>query len=129
MFQPKGEDGEEKEVTEFRLKKYLRMYNNSQRPSFRTPADIPKSGPGQGGRVAQSGGTLHSYVAQQLGVNRNKEFIEDEDIRSSILRHAEEAEKNPLYINKAYAKTQPKSLFQNQDDDDEGPVYKAPKLG
>ncbi|CAD5235658.1 unnamed protein product [Bursaphelenchus xylophilus] len=134
MFQAKGEDAEEKEVTEFRLKKYLRMYNNSQRPSFRTPADIPKDGPGQGGRVAAAGSTLHSYIAQQLGVNRNKEFIGDDDIRQSILRHAEEAEKNPLYINKAYAKTQPKPVFQadNSDDDDDKdgqPVFKAQKLG
>ncbi|CAD5228174.1 unnamed protein product [Bursaphelenchus okinawaensis] len=132
MFQAKGEDAEEKEVTEFRLKKYLRIYNNAQRPNFRTPADIPKDGPGQGGRVAAAGSTLHSYVAQQLGVNRNKEFIGDDDVRQSILRHAEEAEKNPLYINKAYYKTQPKPVFQADNSDDEGdgqPVFKAQKLG
>jgi hypothetical protein len=41
MFQPRGEEGEEKEVTEFRIKKYLRMQEESQRPQFRKPAEMP----------------------------------------------------------------------------------------
>jgi hypothetical protein len=51
------------------------------------------------------------------------------------LRHAEEAEKNPMYVSKAYEKTQPKPIFQEKTHDDDGndgdgePVYKARKLG
>lgn len=37
-----------------------------------------------------SGGSLHSYVAQQIGTMKNKTFMEDTDVRTSILRHAEE---------------------------------------
>jgi hypothetical protein len=114
MFQPRGEEGEEKEVTEYRIKKYLRMQENSQRPQFRKPADMrefnslvisicsPKyvfsamSGGSAGGRIAKSGGTLHSYIAQQLGTARNADFLTDKDVRGSILRHAEEV--RTLYI-------------------------------
>ena len=39
--------------------------------------------------VKTGGGTLHSYVAQQLGKEKNKHFLEDQDVRASILRHAE----------------------------------------
>lgn len=45
MFQPRGEEGEEKEVTEWRIKKFLRMQNNSKRPQFRKPAEMPMTGP------------------------------------------------------------------------------------
>lgn len=45
MFQPRGEEGEEKDVTEWRIKKYLRMQSNSKRPEFRKPAEMPMSGP------------------------------------------------------------------------------------
>lgn len=43
-----------------------------------------------GGRVAASGGTLHSYIAKQVGTKRNRDFLADTDVRASILRHAEE---------------------------------------
>jgi len=45
MFQPRGEDGEEREVTEWRLRKYLRMQSKQKRPQFRQPAAMPMSGP------------------------------------------------------------------------------------
>jgi hypothetical protein len=90
MFQPRGEEGEEKEVTEFRIKKYLRMQEEDGRPKFRKPADMPSTGRSAGGRIAESGGTLHSYIAQQLGTERNMDFLTDRDVRGSILRHAEE---------------------------------------
>lgn len=32
---------------------------------------------------------MHSFIAQQLGKTRNKEFLATDDIRASILRHAE----------------------------------------
>ncbi|VDN52616.1 unnamed protein product [Dracunculus medinensis] len=133
MFQPRGEEGEEKEVTAWRLKKYLRMQDNRLRPEFRKPADMPMSGPSSGGRVASSGGTLHSYIAKQVGTKRNQDFLADNDVRASILRHAEE---NPYYVTKAYLKNQPVTIFQEkttapeEEDDTEAdlePVYKRPK--
>ncbi|WKY09676.1 hypothetical protein Q1695_002213 [Nippostrongylus brasiliensis] len=135
MFQPRGEEGEEKEVTGFRLKKYLRMRDNQQRPQFRKPADVP-IGRSANGRVVASGSSLHSYVAQQMGTLKNKSFMEDTDVRTSILRHAEEAAKNPLYIDKAYRKTQPKPIFQEkttapeeeEPDTELQPVFKMPRL-
>lgn len=132
MFQPRGEEGEEKEITEWRIKKFLRMQSKSKKPQFRKPAENPMTGPSAGGRVAKSGGTLHSYIAQQLGTSRNKEFIQDEDIRASILRHADEAEKNPEFVARAYKRSQPVPIFQDNNEDEEqnqGPVYKASKLG
>uniref|UniRef100_A0A915D763 Uncharacterized protein n=1 Tax=Ditylenchus dipsaci TaxID=166011 RepID=A0A915D763_9BILA len=108
------------------------MQNNTKRPQFRKPAEMPMSGPSAGGRLAQSGGTLHSYIAQQLGTSKNKDFLEDEDVRASILKHAEEAEKNPMYVAKAYMKTQPKPIFQEQDEEeneeDDEPVSKCLNL-
>ncbi|KAK6025757.1 WD domain, G-beta repeat protein [Ostertagia ostertagi] len=114
MFQPRGEEGEEKEVTGFRLKKYLRMRDNQQRPQFRKPADVP-IGRSANGRVVASGGSLHSYVAQQMGTMKNKTFLEDTDVRTSILRHAEEAARNPIAtIGLAYPKHN-EAYFQEKD--------------
>uniref|UniRef100_A0A0N5AQQ4 Cyclin-dependent kinase 8 n=1 Tax=Syphacia muris TaxID=451379 RepID=A0A0N5AQQ4_9BILA len=133
MFQPRGEEGEEKEVTAWRLRKFLRMQDNKLRPDFRKPADMPMSGPSSGGRVAASGGTLHSYIAKQMGTKRNRDFLADTDVRASILRHAEEAEKNPYYVAKAYLKSQPVAIFQEKttapEEEEEGdaelqPLYK-----
>lgn len=45
MFQARGEEDEEKDVTEWRLKRYLRMLSNRKRPQFRKPAEMPMSGP------------------------------------------------------------------------------------
>ncbi|CAI4226332.1 unnamed protein product [Auanema sp. JU1783] len=135
MFQPRGEEGEEKEVSGWRLRKYLRMRDNQIRPEFRKPADVPMDGPSANGRVAASGSTLHSYLARQIGTQRNKEFLQDTDVRASILRHADEAAKNPLYIDKAYRKNQPKPIFQEkttapEEDEEEKelqPVFKMPR--
>lgn len=135
MFQAKGEDDEEKEVTEWRLRRYLRQLSNKSRPNFRKPAEMPMDGPSSGGRIAKSGGTLHAYIAKELGVQKNKTLQqEDEDVRAAILKHADEAEKDPLYITKAYKRTQPKPIFQDKTTEDEPddslePVYKVHRLG
>lgn len=128
MFQPRGEEGEEKDVTEWRIKRILRMQSGKKKPTFKKPAEMPMSGTSAGGRVAKSGGTLHSYIAKELGTSQNQTFIQDEDVRASILRHAEVAEKEPLYINKAYKRTQPVPIFQEEQDEDEyEPEYKVSK--
>uniref|UniRef100_A0A7E4WEA3 WD_REPEATS_REGION domain-containing protein n=1 Tax=Panagrellus redivivus TaxID=6233 RepID=A0A7E4WEA3_PANRE len=129
MFQPRGEEGEEKEVTEWRIKRVLRMQSGRKKPQFRKPAEMPMTGHSAGGRLAKSGGTLHSYIAQELGKSQNQTFIQDEDVRASILRHAEDAEREPLYISKAYKRTQPVPIFQEEPvEDEEEPEYKVRKL-
>jgi hypothetical protein len=75
--------------------------------------DLPiKSG--QGGRVAASGSTLSSYVIRNLGLSKRVE--DDQDPREAILRFAKEAEENPFWITPAYTQTQPKTIFQNQEE-------------
>ncbi|XP_039289144.1 gastrulation defective protein 1 homolog isoform X2 [Nilaparvata lugens] len=96
----------------------------SQRP------DLPiKSG--QGGRVAASGSTLSSYVIRNLGLS--KKIEDDQDPREAILRYAKAAAEDPYWITPAYSKTQPETIFQKneQDDDDESndePANKKQKL-
>ena len=75
--------------------------------------DLPITS-GQGGRVASSGGTLSSYVIRNLGLS--KKIEDDQDPREAILKYAKEAEENPYWIAPAYKKTQPKTIFI----DDEG---------
>ncbi|GMT31919.1 hypothetical protein PFISCL1PPCAC_23216 [Pristionchus fissidentatus] len=135
MFQPRGDNPDEQEVTEWRIRKYLRMRDNQKRPNFRKPADMPLDDKSCGGRVKSSGGTLHSFVAQQLGKERNKDFLADTDVRASILRHAEAAEADPQFIAPAYKKNQPVPIFQEkstapeeeEDDEELEPVYKMPR--
>uniref|UniRef100_A0AC34FKW3 Uncharacterized protein n=1 Tax=Panagrolaimus sp. ES5 TaxID=591445 RepID=A0AC34FKW3_9BILA len=127
MFQPRGEEGEEKDVTEWRLRRVLRMQSGRKKPQFRKPAEMPMQGTSAGGRLAKSGGTLHSYIAQELGKSQNQTFIQDEDVRASILKHADAAEKEPLYISKAYKRTQPVPIFAEDDEDDNEPEYKVSK--
>ncbi|TKR81699.1 hypothetical protein L596_015530 [Steinernema carpocapsae] len=134
MFQPRGEEGEEKEVTPWRIRRYLRQKDNKTKPEFRKPADGPNSKAGVGPKLAAAGGTLHSFIAKEIGTSRNKDFLADTDIRASILRHADEAEADPQYITKAYRKTQPVPIFQksvvdyeDSDEDELTPVYKKPK--
>lgn len=79
---------------------------------------LPMDGPGSGGRLGSHGATLAQYLLKQITVRETTE--RDLDPRGAILRHAEEAEKNPFYIAPAYKLTQPKAVF-NLDD-----VPKAP---
>ncbi|KAF8381902.1 gad-1 [Pristionchus pacificus] len=135
MFQPRGDNPDEQEVTEWRIRKYLRMRDKQQRPNFKKPAEMPLDDKSCGGRVKTSGGTLHSYIAQQLGKEKNQAFLADTDVRASILKHAEAAEKDPQFINKAYMKNQPKPIFQEkstapeeeESDEELEPVYKMPR--
>lgn len=74
---------------------------------------------GQGGRVASSGGTLSSYVIRNLGLS--KRVDDDQDPREAILKYAKEAEENPYWIAPAYAKTQPKPIFDADEPDSKKP--------
>ncbi|XP_077284006.1 gastrulation defective protein 1 homolog [Arctopsyche grandis] len=71
--------------------------------------DLPITS-GQGGRVASSGGTLSSYVIRNLGLS--KRVNDEQDPREAILKYAKDAAENPFWISPAYAKTQPKPIFQ-----------------
>lgn len=85
--------------------------------------DLPITS-GQGGRVASSGGTLSSYVIRNLGLSKRIE--DDQDPREAILKYAKEAEENPYWIAPAYKKTQPKTIFQT-DEQDGASSAKKPK--
>ncbi|XP_058818820.1 gastrulation defective protein 1 homolog [Topomyia yanbarensis] len=77
--------------------------------------DLPITS-GQGGRVASSGGTLSSYVIRNLGLSKRVE--DDQDPREAILKYAKEAAENPYWIAPAYTKTQPKPIFNIEDEPD-----------
>lgn len=84
--------------------------------------ELPVSGPGQGGRLAASGSTLSSYIAKNIAKRKGDDSV---DVRQSILRHAEDAEKKPYWFTPAYAKTQPHPVFREEDDEDkDGPATK-----
>lgn len=85
--------------------------------------DLPITS-GQGGRVASSGGTLSSYVIRNLGLSKRIE--DDQDPREAILKYAKVAEEEPYWIAPAYKKTQPKTIFQT-DEQDSGPSSKRQK--
>lgn len=84
--------------------------------------DLPITS-GQGGRVASSGGTLSSFVIRNLGLS--KKIEDDQDPREAILKYAKEAEENPYWIAPAYKKTQPKTIF--LDDESGEPSNKRQK--
>ncbi|UJR34069.1 hypothetical protein I4U23_021479 [Adineta vaga] len=60
--------------------------------------------------------SLHQYIVQ-TGIQSN--FNEKEDPRVELLKHAEEAERNPTWVTPAYVHTQPKPLFQQQIDEED----------
>uniref|UniRef100_A0A0N4Z9D3 WD_REPEATS_REGION domain-containing protein n=1 Tax=Parastrongyloides trichosuri TaxID=131310 RepID=A0A0N4Z9D3_PARTI len=124
-FQPRGEDDEEKDLTEWRIKKALKMGSNIKKPTFITAEYDPQS------ISNKTGGTLHSYLARNMGMDRNKMLRENDDIRGSILKHAEAAEKNPVFTGIAYGKTQPKTILarSHEDDDDDVIPTKVKKFG
>lgn len=105
------------------------MERERQDPVKSHRPDLPISS-GQGGRVATSGGTLSSYVIRNLGLSKRVE--DDQDPREAILRYAKDAEENPYWVSPAYAKTQPKPIFQGSgeedEDEDQAPSAKKVKL-
>jgi hypothetical protein len=70
--------------------------------------------------------SVHQHIIQTI-VKPN--FLEKEDPRVEILKHAKEAERNPKWVTPAYVHTQPKPIFQQQleeeeDEDDILPILK-----
>ncbi|KAK1290110.1 hypothetical protein QJS10_CPB18g01871 [Acorus calamus] len=80
--------------------------------------DLPVTGPGFGGRVGSTKGSLLTqYLLKQGGMI--KETWMDEDPREAILKYADVAAKEPKYIAPAYADTQPQPVFHESDSEEE----------
>ncbi|MCO5607996.1 hypothetical protein L7F22_062199 [Adiantum nelumboides] len=80
--------------------------------------DLPVTGPGFGGRVGTTKGSLLTqYLLKEGGLI--KETWMDEDPRAAILKYADAAAKDPKYIAPAYAESQPKTIFASSDSEDE----------
>ncbi|KAF9610661.1 hypothetical protein IFM89_023917 [Coptis chinensis] len=80
--------------------------------------ELPMTGPGFGGRVGSTNGSiLTQYLLKQGGMI--KETWMDEDPREAILKHADAAAKDPKFIAPAYAETQPEPVFAKSDSEEE----------
>lgn len=80
--------------------------------------EVPMSGPGFGGRVGSTKGSLLTqYLLKQGGMI--KETWMEEDPREAILKYADAAAKDPKFIAPAYAETQPETVFAKSDSEDE----------
>ncbi|XP_066340855.1 uncharacterized protein [Miscanthus floridulus] len=80
--------------------------------------EAPVNGPGYGGRVGTTKGSLLTqYLLKEGGLI--KETWMNEDPREAILKYADAAEKDPKFIAPAYSQTQPKPLFAESDSDNE----------
>ncbi|KAI4350301.1 hypothetical protein L6164_004769 [Bauhinia variegata] len=80
--------------------------------------ELPMTGPGFGGRVGVSQGSLLTqYLLKQGGMI--KETWMEEDPREAILKYADVAAKDPKFIAPAYAETQPEPVFAKSDSEDE----------
>ncbi|XVF72102.1 hypothetical protein PTKIN_Ptkin12aG0094100 [Pterospermum kingtungense] len=80
--------------------------------------ELPITGPGHGGRLGTTKGSLLTqYLLKQGGMI--KETWMEEDPREAILKYADVAAKDPKFIAPAYAATQPEPVFAKSDSDDE----------
>ncbi|KAM0938982.1 putative transcription factor WD40-like family [Dioscorea sansibarensis] len=80
--------------------------------------ELPMTGPGHGGRVGTTKGSLLTqYLLKQGGLI--KETWMEEDPREAILKYADAAAKDPKFIAPAYAETQPEPVFAKSDSDEE----------
>ncbi|GAA0144889.1 hypothetical protein LIER_05213 [Lithospermum erythrorhizon] len=80
--------------------------------------EVPVNGPGFGGRVGTTKGSmLTQYLLRKGGLI--KETWMEEDPREAILKYADMAAKEPKFIAPAYADTQPETLFAKSDSDEE----------
>lgn len=80
--------------------------------------ELPMTGPGFGGRVGTTQGSLLTqYLLKQGGLI--KETWMEEDPREAILKYADVAAKEPKFIAPAYSQTQPEPVFAKSDSEDE----------
>ncbi|KAL5562025.1 hypothetical protein UlMin_031772 [Ulmus minor] len=80
--------------------------------------ELPMTGPGFGGRVGVSQGSLLTqYLMKQGGMI--KETWMEEDPREAILKYADVAKTDPKFIAPAYAETQPEPVFAKSDSEED----------
>jgi len=111
-----------KEGQERQKSTYRQLMKDRKDPLKSRNPDPPQLIKGTGGKTAQGGSTLHSWMAKQIAVKNKDDHI---DPRERILRHAKDAEENPYWVDNAYAKTQPKKIF--RDINEEEPPRKMTK--
>lgn len=68
--------------------------------------NLLKGNTGAGGRLANHGSTLSSYIVKNIALQ--KVSTVKEDPREALLKYAKVAESDPYWISPAYSKTQPK---------------------
>ncbi|ORY93643.1 WD40-repeat-containing domain protein [Syncephalastrum racemosum] len=76
--------------------------------------EMPVKGPGKGGRVGVN--------EQQMVIKGfSKDTTRDEDPREALLKYADLAEKEPMWVSNLYKDTQPNAVFQEEEtEEDEG---------
>ncbi|KAI9012505.1 WD40-repeat-containing domain protein [Phycomyces nitens] len=74
--------------------------------------EMPVNGPGKGGRVG-----LNEQQAVIAGFS--KDTTRDEDPREALLRYADAAEKDPMWVSNVYKSTQPKPVFAEEEEESE----------
>lgn len=80
--------------------------------------EVPMNGPGHGGRVGiTKGSLLTQYLLKKGGMI--KDTWMEEDPREAILKYADMAAKEPKFISPAYAQTQPETVFAESDDEED----------
>jgi len=104
-----------KEGQERQKSTYRQLVKDRKDPLKSREPDKPQLMKGTGGRTAQGGTTLHSYMAKQIAVKNKDDHI---DPRERILRHAKDAAENPYWVDMAYKKTQPVKIFRETDGDE-----------
>jgi len=96
-------------------KKYEKM---RQDPLLSRKPELPLQGPGKGGKIGGAS-TVTQFIMRSVHEGVDKR----EDPQKALLKYAEQAEKNPLFVNNAYRATQPKAIF-----DYTTPDYKEQEL-
>ncbi|XAR58077.1 hypothetical protein NMG60_11026454 [Bertholletia excelsa] len=80
--------------------------------------ECPITGPGHGGRLGTTKGSLLTqYLLKQGGMI--KETWMEEDPREAILKYADVAAKDPKFIAPAYAQSQPEPVFAKSDSEED----------
>jgi hypothetical protein len=74
--------------------------------------ELPLTGPGRGGKVG------HSTI-QHVLTDFVKDTTREEDPRAALLKYADVVNKDPQWITPAYKQNQPKTVYDNREDDDE----------
>ncbi|KAI3380396.1 hypothetical protein SNEBB_001127 [Seison nebaliae] len=108
-----------KRFRESQINKYIkRKVDDDSNKTVMQKPQPPLEGHGQDGRIATVGSSsLHAFVLKDIA-DRTADMPASE-IRKAILRHNEDAKKNPYYITPAYqnAPNQDVNIYQKNNDD------------